>query len=340
MFDSPGAADLAAWQRRHGPLGPDAKPALVLAGTDGAWVETLDGRRLLDFSCGGVLPLGHNHPAVLEAQAKSVHTRPGDGQEWPERLALTHKLAEIAPGGMNRRVMLCETGREALGQAICLAQKVTGRRGVMYLTECAEQRPGVSPDKAAVIVHPFDARVESVAESCAASGTLLIDDESLIAPGTSGRMLAIEWTEARPDFVVLGTGLAAGESIGACIAGKAAWHWDRAVSGPGPMASAVALEYLRLLEQGLVESGRVIAGKLKQGLAAIAGRAELYGAGLALSLRLPTPDAAQKLAGKCLSGGLLLARVGRRSIGVWPPLVATADEIEQAVSIIAQAKAG
>src|SRR3954447_23341806 len=46
---------------------------LVVAKAEGAWVETTDGRRILDFTSGQICStLGHNHPRIADAIRASL----------------------------------------------------------------------------------------------------------------------------------------------------------------------------------------------------------------------------------------------------------------------------
>ncbi|MGZ4354471.1 MAG: aminotransferase class III-fold pyridoxal phosphate-dependent enzyme, partial [Gaiellaceae bacterium] len=41
---------------------------MTIERADGAWVETTDGRRVLDFTSGQICStIGHNHPRIVEA---------------------------------------------------------------------------------------------------------------------------------------------------------------------------------------------------------------------------------------------------------------------------------
>jgi 2,2-dialkylglycine decarboxylase (pyruvate) len=45
----------------------------TVARAEGAWVETTDGRRILDFTSGQICStLGHNHPRIVEALRRAL----------------------------------------------------------------------------------------------------------------------------------------------------------------------------------------------------------------------------------------------------------------------------
>jgi 2,2-dialkylglycine decarboxylase (pyruvate) len=100
----------------------------VVARAEGVWLETTDGRRLLDFSSGQICStLGHRHPRVMaairEATETVVHL---DSRMLSEPLlALAQRLADLAPGDLTRVIAL-STGAEANELALKLAKLHTG----------------------------------------------------------------------------------------------------------------------------------------------------------------------------------------------------------------------
>lgn len=332
-----GLEQLAVWLRRHGPLGPESAQPTIVRSCLGSWVEALDGKRYLDFSVGGMMPLGYNHPVVLSSAKEAEHLPVHSGLELPVRIQLMRKLAEVVTGGMNRRVQLCDSGREALAQALKLAGSVTGRNQVIYLAAQPDDDPGFRADTAAVVVHPFDRRLGQASEFCRESEALLIDDESLVGPGMSGRVFAVELSQVRPDVYVLGSGLAAGLPLGACITGRSTLRWTRAAEGGNPTGCTVALEYLRMLEGGLLESIEGLGRKLLEGVSTLvtAGLVEPpVGAGLVLTLRFGSNDLASGFVRGCRERGLFLARVGETAVGIRPPATAGVSEVELAVDVM------
>ena len=309
---------------------------LIIGRGEGARVWSATGERLLDFSCGALMPLGHTGTAVLEKLSLCL----GPGQESPDRIALMRKLAEVVPGGMNRRVLLCDSGREALARAVELAQATTGRGRVVYLADSEGDSPPSGKGIAGVVVHPLDGRLEATAEFCREAGALLIDDEGGIAPGMCGRVFAVELSGVRPDVYVLGRGLAAGYPLGACVTGSSALRWKAAPPAGSPAGSRIAVEYLQALEEGLLVHAQVRGAALAARLAGIAGQERVLGAGLYLALRFETAGQAAGFRAGCRKRGLLLAPVTDRVVGVWPPLVVSEEETIEASEAAAAAFAG
>ena len=310
---------------------------MLVVCAQGLRVETAGGENLLDFATGGLLPMGHGRAEATETFARRGVSVVERGIEHRSRVVLMRKLAELFPGGMNRRVALCDSGREAIARAVSLCTEQTGRRRVRYLAAIARLRVEELRDAAAVVAHPFDSRLEQVAGLVSKSGAKLVVDETEVAPGTSGRMLAVQWSGVRPDVLVLGKGLAAGLPLGACVTGSSRLHWDSDGGGGVPAACEVALGYLLCLERGLLQEVAAAADYLRERLQCVlSGRASvrIAGAGLVLSLRFSDSSAAAGFRARCQEAGLLLARTASSSVGVRPAAVVTRAEVDEAANII------
>jgi 2,2-dialkylglycine decarboxylase (pyruvate) len=109
---------------------------LTVSRASGAWIETTDGRRVLDFTSGQICStLGHNHPriaaAIRSALDEVIHLNSWMLSE--PVLALGERLAGLAPDPLDR-VMLLNTGSEANEVALKLCKLATGRFEVVGLT--------------------------------------------------------------------------------------------------------------------------------------------------------------------------------------------------------------
>ncbi len=94
-----------------------------------------DGKRMIDFAGGiGVLNIGHRHPKVVEAVKaqldKLMHTcqtvMPYEGY-----VKLAEKLSNVVPVRGHAKVMLANSGAEALENAIKVARAATGRSNII-----------------------------------------------------------------------------------------------------------------------------------------------------------------------------------------------------------------
>ena len=97
-----------------------------------------DGKRMIDFAGGiGVLNIGHRHPKVVEAVKaqldKVMHTcqtvMPYEGY-----VKLAQKLAEVVPVKGDAKVMLANSGAEALENALKIARAATGKTNAICFT--------------------------------------------------------------------------------------------------------------------------------------------------------------------------------------------------------------
>ena len=95
----------------------------------GAWVETADGRKVLDFTSGQICStLGHNHPRIAEAVRETLD-RVIHLNSWmlsEPVLALAERLTSLFPPPLDK-VILLNTGSEANEVALKLAKMHTGR---------------------------------------------------------------------------------------------------------------------------------------------------------------------------------------------------------------------
>jgi len=100
-------------------------PAVIETGS-GVWVTDVDGNIFLDFSAGiAVVATGHCHPAVVKAiseQASKLIHMSGTDFYYPYQIELAEKIAEIVPGGKNKKVFFANSGAESVECAMKLAR--------------------------------------------------------------------------------------------------------------------------------------------------------------------------------------------------------------------------
>ena len=113
-----------------------ASPATAFADrAENAEIWDADGNRFIDFAGGiGVLNVGHRHPKVVAAVKaqldKLMHTcqtvMPYEGY-----VKVAEKLSQIVPVRGHAKVMLANSGAEALENAVKIARAATGRSNVI-----------------------------------------------------------------------------------------------------------------------------------------------------------------------------------------------------------------
>ena len=133
----PGPKSLALMQRRNEAVARGVYHAtpIFAARAEGAVVEDVDGNRFLDFAGGiGCNNVGHRNPAVLDRMRaqleRFVHTcfsvAPYEGY-----VALAERLNRLVPGPGPKKTFLCNTGAEAVENAVKIARAFTHRPAVI-----------------------------------------------------------------------------------------------------------------------------------------------------------------------------------------------------------------
>ncbi|KIK61516.1 hypothetical protein GYMLUDRAFT_43075 [Collybiopsis luxurians FD-317 M1] len=109
----------------------------VMAKGSGSYVEYLDGKKMLDFTCGiGVTNLGHCHPKVSKAAADQcmniVHAQCSIAFSEPY-LRLIEKLLPAMPHSSLDSFFFWNSGTEAVEGAIKMARILTGRQNIISM---------------------------------------------------------------------------------------------------------------------------------------------------------------------------------------------------------------
>ena len=200
---------------------------LVVESAAGAIVQDIDGSRFLDFNAGiAVVATGHCHPRVVEAiqrQAARLIHMSGTDFYYDEMVTLAEKLAEIAPGDVERRVSFGNSGAEAVEGCIKLARWSTGRdkiiaffgafhgrtMGALSLTaRKSVQRAGFGPLIPGVVHAPYPncyrCPFGQKEETCAVECVKHIEETLLktIAPPEETAAIVVEVVQGEGGYVV------------------------------------------------------------------------------------------------------------------------------------------
>jgi len=110
---------------------------LEITGGKGPYLFGIDGKKILDFSCGiAVTALGHSHPKVVSAVRKQIgnleHICIGVAY-YEQYIALAEKLAGITPDGLDM-CFFCQDGSGAIEAAMKLAKYTTKKQGIISFT--------------------------------------------------------------------------------------------------------------------------------------------------------------------------------------------------------------
>jgi len=114
--------------------GVGGHPLFIKRGS-GAWITDEDDRQYVDYICSwGPMILGHAHPRVLAAVAKSIENGLGFGAPTRVETAMADKLCSLLPH--MDMVRMVSSGTEATMSAIRLARGHTGRDKIVKFEGC------------------------------------------------------------------------------------------------------------------------------------------------------------------------------------------------------------
>jgi adenosylmethionine-8-amino-7-oxononanoate aminotransferase len=212
------------------------------------------------------------------------------------------------------------------------------------------------------VIDPPGEYLPLLREVCDRYNVLLIFDEIITGIGRTGRMFAAETFGVVPDVLCIGKGLSGGYvPLSAMICRKpiAEAFWGPASENPGfveghtfegnPVSCAAGLAVLReIVERDLCANARIQGARLRSGLERLAQKyaviGDVRGKGLFLGLELVrdrstrerfSDDAALgvRIGRAALANGLL-CRFDPHWLAFGPPLVVTAEQIDEIVEIL------
>ncbi|MGH1483153.1 MAG: aspartate aminotransferase family protein [Geminicoccales bacterium] len=206
------------------------------------------------------------------------------------------------------------------------------------------------------VIIPPDSYWPEIQRICDAHDILLIADEVICGFGRTGNWFGSETYEIRPDIMTIAKGLSSGylpiggsmmsDEIADVVAGAGDFNHGYTYSGH-PVAAAVALENLRILEEErVIDTVREeTAPYLTEQWSALGDHplvGEARAVGMMGSIAL-TPDKASRAAfagtpgavglrcrTRCFANGLVMRHVGDRMI-IAPPLVMTKADIDKLI---------
>jgi 4-aminobutyrate aminotransferase len=187
-------------------------------------------------------------------------------------------------------------------------------------------------------------------------GILLVADEVQTGFGRTGELFAVQHWDVEPDIVVMAKGIASGLPLSGLIARSEVMAAFKPGShggtyGGNVVSCAAANATLDVIESGgLVANARDRGAQFLEGLRAIAGRhpsiGDVRGLGLMVAIelvkpgsgdgRVPDPDLTKRIQAEALARRLLVLTAGTyvNVIRIIPPLITTADEVDQALGIL------
>lgn len=195
------------------------------------------------------------------------------------------------------------------------------------------------------VVVPDEGYLKGVRELCTNYNVLFIADEIQTGLARTGKMLACDHENVRPDILILGKALSGGTlPVSAVLADdevmlniKPGEHGS--TYGGNPLACAVATAALEVLkEEQLAEKAEALGQFLRAELAKLQSPyiKTIRGKGLlnAIVIDHPNPDAAWELCLFLMEEGLLAKPTHGDKIRFAPPLVITEEQLLECVGII------
>jgi ornithine--oxo-acid transaminase len=195
------------------------------------------------------------------------------------------------------------------------------------------------------VVVPDEGYLSKAATMCHAANVLFIADEIQTGLARTGKMLACDHEEVRPDILILGKALSGGTMpVSAVLADdeimltiKAGEHGS--TYGGNPLACAVAITSLKVLvEEKMAENAAIQGAYLRKKLLALnhPNISVVRGKGLlnAIVIKHSNKEAAWDLCLKMKDNGLLAKPTHGDKIRFAPPLIITSEQIDECVGII------
>lgn len=197
------------------------------------------------------------------------------------------------------------------------------------------------------VVVPDEGYLAKASQYCSDANVLFIADEIQTGLARTGKMLACDHEQVRPDILILGKALSGGVlPVSAVLANdhimltiKPGEHGS--TYGGNPLACKVAITALTVLkEEKMAENAEAMGVLLRQELAALESPfiSTIRGKGLlnAIVVKHNNPEAAWDLCLALKENGLLAKPTHGDKIRFAPPLLITAAQIKECVQIIAK----
>ena len=171
------------------------------------------------------------------------------------------------------------------------------------------------------------------------TGALLILDEIQCGLGRTGRWFAYQHSRVKPDIVTVAKPLAAGLPLGAILTTNrvaTAFHpgMHGTTFGGGPLACAVAIEFLRMAEK-LLPHVRKVGAYFHTQLEGLKGRhacvREVRGKGLMLAMELDSADATKSVVNQLMKRRILINRTNETVLRFLPPYIIRQKHVDEVI---------
>ena len=104
----------------------------VLKNCEGSFIESVSGKKYLDFHGNNVHQVGFSHPKLINRLTEQLQGLTFSTRRYTNEVAIrfAEKLVSFAPKGLNK-VLMTPNGSSAIGIALKLARAVTGKHKVI-----------------------------------------------------------------------------------------------------------------------------------------------------------------------------------------------------------------
>jgi len=225
--------------------------------------------------------------------------------------------------------------------------------GFVYVpfNDIAALESAFTDEVAAVMVEPIQGEgginvataeyMQAIRRLCDQKGAVMLLDEVQTGIGRTGKWFAYQYFDVEPDIITMAKALGGGVAIGAMMAkdevaaslvpGKHA-----STFGGNALACAAAVAVIEAIEQeNLLQRAVELGDYTKEKLLALKQKHSIIdgvrGIGLMIGVQLSAPGT--EIVNKCLEKGLRINCTHETVIRFMPPMIATKEQINQAVEI-------
>jgi ornithine--oxo-acid transaminase len=276
---------------------------------------------------------GYNVKGIAENKAKIIFA---EGNFWGRTLAAISSSTD--PSSFKGfGPYMPGFGLVPYNDLVALEEALKDKEVAAFMVEPIQGEAGV--------VIPDDGYLKAVRDLCDKYHVLFIADEIQTGLARTGKMLACDHENVKPDILILGKALSGGTlPISAVLANdnimmqiKPGEHGS--TYGGNPLACAVAIKSLEVLKsEKMAENAEKMGERLRAGLANLHSPfvTTIRGKGLlnAIVIKHENPDASWDLCLHLKDLGLLAKPTHGDKIRFAPPLIITEKQIDEAIAII------
>ena len=276
---------------------------------------------------------GYNVKGIAENKAKIIFA---EGNFWGRTLAAISSSTD--PSSFKGfGPYMPGFGIVPYNDLVALEESLKDKEVAAFMVEPIQGEAGV--------VIPDDGYLKAVRDLCNKYHVLFIADEIQTGLARTGKMLACDHENVKPDILILGKALSGGTlPISAVLASNEIMMQilpgeHGSTYGGNPLACAVAIKSLEVLKlEKMAENAEKMGERLRAGLANLNSPfvTTIRGKGLlnAIVIKHENPDASWDLCLHLKDLGLLAKPTHGDKIRFAPPLIITEKQIDEAVAII------